>query len=166
MHSTLRVYLANDRLDEQAPVNRPGLTPVAKWMDRCFDCFALTVGAYILPTSLLKEHGAWYTCAAFNVPEKLAFGNLLRERATDVIARANSSAYVARVRAGGGLKALHDVVPRSYTEQTTCTSFCDSCTLLIDRHDAATGATTGHRTDPVIPVASLLSRTNAARAVR
>ncbi|MFE4368229.1 hypothetical protein ACFRMN_08275 [Streptomyces sp. NPDC056835] len=107
----------------------------------------------------MKEHGDWYTCAAFNVPEKLAFGNMLRERATDLIARAGSSAYVARVRAGGGLAALHDVVPRSYTEKTTCTSFCDSCSLLIDRHDEVTGEATGHRSlAPLIPIAALLGR--------
>ncbi|MFE2032582.1 hypothetical protein ACFXBB_04800 [Streptomyces scopuliridis] len=167
VHSTMRVYLANGRLDGQAPVNRPGHTPVAKWMDRCFDCFAPTVGAYVLPTSLLKEHGDWYTCAAFNVPEKLAFGNMLRERATDLIARANSSAYVARVRAGGGLAALHDVVPRSYTEKTTCTSFCDSCSLLIDRHDEVTGESTGHRSlAPLIPVAALLGRPESSEGGR
>nr|WSZ96838.1 hypothetical protein OH820_15260 [Streptomyces sp. NBC_00857] len=159
VHSTMRVYLTNDRLDDQNAVNRPGHTPVARWMDRCFDCFAPTVGAYILPTSLLKEHGDWYSCAAFNVPEQLAFGNLLRERATDVIARVNASAYVARVRNGGGLKGLHDVVPQSYTETTTSTSFCDSCALLIDRFDETTGEVTGRKPNaPVIPVSSLLAR--------
>ncbi|MFE5842071.1 radical SAM protein [Streptomyces niveus] len=162
VHSTMRVYLTNDRLDGQEEVRRPGHTPVSKWMDRCFDCFAPTVGAYVLPTSLLKQSGDWYTCAAFNVPEKLAFGNLLRERARDVIGYANRSAYVAKVRQGRGLKALHDVVPRSFTETTGCTSFCDSCTLLIDRFDEATGETTGRSAPvPLIPVAALLSRANS-----
>ncbi|MFE4540289.1 radical SAM/SPASM domain-containing protein [Streptomyces scopuliridis] len=162
VHSTMRVYLNNKRLDSQGEINRPGHTPVARWMDRCFDCFAPTVGAYILPTSLLKQNGDWYTCAAFNVPEKLTFGNLLRERATDVIGHANRSAYVARVRAGHGLKALHDVVPRSVTEQTPCTSFCDSCTLLIDRFDKETGQVTGRSSPvPLIPIAALLSRGDA-----
>lgn len=158
VHSTMRVYLNNERLDEQAPVTRPGMTPVARWMDRCFDCFAPTVGAYVLPTSLMKQDGCWYSCAAFNVPEKLAFGNLLRERARDVLARANSSVYVARVRASGGLKALHEVVPPSFTKSTACTSFCDSCTLLIDQHDAITGETTGYPSAPVIPAESLLAQ--------
>lgn len=162
VHSTMRVYLNNERLDGQAPIDRPGHTPVAKWMDHCFDCFAPTIGAYVLPTSLLKNNGDWYTCAAFNVPEKLAFGNLLRERATDVIARAGSSAYVKLVRDGGGLKALHDVVPPDFTENTTCSSFCNSCALLIDRHDQQTGTTTGHRAAPLIPVPPLPARTGRA----
>ncbi|WP_351230103.1 hypothetical protein [Streptomyces sp. NPDC002133] len=162
VHSTMRVYLNNQRLGGQAPVHRPGHTSVARWMDHCFDCFAPTIGAYVLPTSLLKNNGDWYTCAAFNVPEKLAFGNLLRERATDVIARAAASPYVQRVRAGGGLKALHDVVSQEFTRNTTCTSFCDSCALLIDQFDKQTATTTGHRTPMVIPPAALLARTNGA----
>ncbi|MBY8889301.1 hypothetical protein K7472_31330 [Streptomyces sp. PTM05] len=162
VHSTMRVYLANERLDDQQPVERPGHTPVARWMDHCFDCFAPTVGAYVLPTSLLKQNGDWYSCAAFNVPEKLSFGNLLRERAVDVLARANFSDYVARVRAGGGLSGLHAVVPRSFTERTTCTSFCDSCRLLIDQHDAVTGTTTGHRAPPVLlPIDTLRRRSDS-----
>lgn len=166
VHSTMRVYLENKRLEDQAQVVRPGQTPVSKWMDRCFDCFAPTVGAYVLPTSLLKQDGCWYSCAAFNVPEKLAFGNLLRERARDVLARVNSSAYVTRVRNGGGLKALHDVVPRSYTENTPCTSFCDSCTLLIDKHDQITGQTTGRVPGVLIPASALTLRTGTSGAVR
>ncbi|MEU8828844.1 hypothetical protein [Streptomyces sp. NPDC048636] len=166
VHSTMRVYLNNERLEGQARAERPGRTPVSKWMDRCFDCFRPTVGAYVLPTSLLKQDGCWYTCAAFNVPEKLAMGNLLRERARDVLTRANSSAYVARVRAGGGLKALHDVVPRAESSSTTGTSFCDSCTWLIDRHDEITGEKTGDPAAPVIPVSSLLSRISTAGGAR
>ncbi|WP_405969000.1 hypothetical protein OG496_00230 [Streptomyces sp. NBC_00988] len=163
VHSTMRVYLVNERLEDQAAVHRPGTTPVAKWMDHCFDCFAPTVGAYVLPTSLLKQDGCWFSCAAFNVPDQLSFGNLLREPARTVLARANESAYVARVRAGGGLKALHGVVPAEFTQHTPCTSFCDSCALLIGQHDKATGETTGHPTTAVIPAHALLTRTRAAQ---
>jgi len=166
VHSTMRVYLANERLEDQAAVRRPGLTPVAKWMDHCFDCFVPTVGAYVLPTSLLKQDGCWYSCAAFNVPQQLSFGNLLREPARTVLARANSSAYVARVRAGGGLKALHGVVPAGFTQHTPCTSFCDSCTLLIGQHDKATGETTGHPTTAVIPPHALLAHTHSSQPSR
>lgn len=128
-------------------------------MDHCFDCFAPTVGAYVLPTSLLKQNGDWYACAAFNVPEKLAFGNLLQEPARRVIERVNASAYVKRVRDGGGLSGLHSVVPRSFTSRTTCTSFCDSCALLIDQHDTIAGQTTGWtRPGTVIPATSLAAR--------
>ncbi|WP_328913141.1 MULTISPECIES: hypothetical protein [unclassified Streptomyces] len=166
VHSTMRVYLVNERLDEQAPVHRPGHTTIERWMDNCFDCFAPTVGAYVLPTSLLKQNGDWYSCAAFNVPERLAFGNLLREPARRVLERVNSSAYVKRVRDGGGLAGLHDIVPRDFTSGTTCTSFCDSCSLLIDQHDRATGETTGHRAVPVVPAAALFARPAAGRGVR
>jgi hypothetical protein len=35
-HSTMRVYLKNDRLEDQAPIHRPGVTSVAKWMNHCY----------------------------------------------------------------------------------------------------------------------------------
>jgi hypothetical protein len=166
VHSTLRVYLVNDRLTGQAPVHRPGHTTVERWMDACFDCFAPTVGAYVLPTSLMKQNGDWYSCAAFNVPEKLAFGNLLREPARRVLERVNASAYVRRVRDGGGLAGLHRTVPRAFTTGTACTSFCDSCALLIDEHDRVTGETTGHRAGPVVAPEALFSRASAPEGGR
>jgi aerobic-type carbon monoxide dehydrogenase small subunit (CoxS/CutS family) len=54
------------------------------------------------------------------------------------IARVNRSPYVATVRAGGGLKALRDVVPTEFTKTTTCDSFCGSCSLLIDEFEKCT----------------------------
>lgn len=159
VHSTMRVYLTNERLDDQAPVHRPGHTTVERWMNSCFDCFTPTVGAYILPTSLMKQNGDWYSCAAFNVPEKLAFGNLLREPAQRVLARVNASAYVRRVRDGHGLSGLHGVVPKEFIAQTTSTSFCDSCALLIDQHDRVTGERTGHCSRAsFIPASTLFNR--------
>ncbi|GAA3415964.1 radical SAM protein [Streptosporangium vulgare] len=163
VHSTMRVYLDNERLEDQAPIHRPGQTPVEKWMDHCYDCFAPTVGSYVLPTALLKASGDLYTCAAFNVPEKLGFGNLFRERLRDIIARTNRSAYVAQVRAGGGLKALHDVIPRAETAQMTCDSFCGSCSLLINEFEQRTGETgPGGPALPFVPTGALWSRTGAA----
>jgi hypothetical protein len=102
VHSTMRVYLHNERLPSQAAVHRPGHTTVAQWMGRCFDCFTPTVGAYVNPTALLKQDGGWYTCAAFNVPERLGFGNLYGLGLRAILERVNQSAYVRRVREGGG----------------------------------------------------------------
>ncbi|MGH3697095.1 MAG: 4Fe-4S cluster-binding domain-containing protein [Pseudonocardiaceae bacterium] len=139
VHSTMRVYLENDRLEDQAPIHRPGVTPVAKWMNHCYDCFAPTVGSYVLPTALMKQTGDLYACAAFNVPEKLRFGNLFAESALEILHRVNRSSYVVKIRAGGGLKAMHDVVPQSVTQSLTCSSYCGSCALLIEEFEQCTG---------------------------
>lgn len=139
VHSTMRIYLENDRLEGQAPIRRPGITPVAKWMNHCYDCFAPTVGSYVLPTALMKLTGDLYSCAAFNVPEKLRFGNLFTESAWEVLDRVNRSAYVAKIRAGGGLKAMHDVVPQSITQSLACGSYCGSCALLIEEFEQRSG---------------------------
>lgn len=139
VHSTMRVYLDNERIDGQAAIVRPGDTSVTRWMRQCYDCFAPTVGAYVLPTALLKRSGDIYACAAFNVPEKLRHGNIYQESLRSVIDRTNSSAYVAQVRQGRGLKGLHDTVPEAVTDSMTCDSFCGSCSMLIDEFEAATG---------------------------
>jgi hypothetical protein len=101
VHSTMRVYLNNDRLAGQRKASRPGQTTVQRWMDRCFDCFTPAVGAYVLPTALVKASGCFYSCAAFNVPEKLAFGNIFAEPLRRIVERASESAYVRTVRSGG-----------------------------------------------------------------
>ncbi len=41
------------------------------------------------------------------------------------------SAYVIKIRDGGGLKTMHGVVPRSVTESLMCGSYCAYCALLI-----------------------------------
>lgn len=167
VHSTMRVYLENDRLESQAPIHRPGITPVAKWMNHCYDCFAPTVGSYVLPTALMKQTGDLYSCAAFNVPEKLRFGNLFTESALEVLDRVNRSAYVVKVRDGGGLKAMHDVVPQSVTQSLTCGSYCGSCALLIDEFEQRTGERgPGGPAVPLIDVASVRRGTVTAAAQR
>ena len=145
VHSTMRVYLNNERLDEQRKAGRPGRTSLERWMGRCFDCFAPTVGAYVLPTALVKASGCFYSCAAFNVPEKLAFGNVLAEPLRAIVERAAASGYVQAVRAGGGLKGLHGIVPARFTRAAFAPSFCDACAHLIDKHDEVTGQATGTR---------------------
>lgn len=37
VHSTMRVYLNNERLEDQRKADRPGQTSLARWMGRCFD---------------------------------------------------------------------------------------------------------------------------------
>ena len=142
VHSTMRVYLNNERLPDQAAVRRPGDTTVAQWMGRCFDCFTPTVGAYVNPTALLKYDGSWYTCAAFNVPERLEFGNLYQLPLREILERVNASAYVGRVREGGGLKGLRGVVDQA-TKAKGCGSYCDACALLIEDFDAQRTTPTG-----------------------
>lgn len=156
VHSTMRVYLDNERLSEQKPIHRPGHTTVDRWIGACYDCFAPTVGTYILPTALLKEDGRVYSCAAFNVPERLAFGNLWTQPLRDILSATNRDAYVQTVRAGGGLKALRGHIPRQFITTTTCDSFCGSCTLLIDEFDRGRG--TAHSL--LIPAESLSSRSD------
>ncbi|KDN85672.1 4Fe-4S cluster-binding domain-containing protein [Kitasatospora cheerisanensis] len=139
VHSTMRVYLNNERLAEQKKADRPGHTTVKRWMDACFDCFAPTVGTYILPSALLKQDGRWYACASFDVPEALGFGNIFTTPLRTIVERANDSEYLQLIAAGGGLKGLHGAVAAEFTENTTCGGFCDSCGLLSDRFRAERG---------------------------
>jgi hypothetical protein len=162
VHSTMRVYLNNERLDGQRKAGRPGQTSLERWMGRCFDCFAPTVGAYVLPTALVKASGCFYSCAAFNVPEKLAFGNILTEPLKAIVERAAASGYVQAVRAGGGLKGLHGIVPAQFTREVSAPSFCDACAHLIDKHDEITGHATGTRPAASLPLIPVESLTRAA----
>lgn len=159
VHATMRVYLNNERLDAQNKAQRPGQTSLERWMGRCFDCFSPTVGAYVLPTALVKASGCFYSCAAFNVPEKLAFGNVFAEPLKAIVERAAASGYVQAVRAGGGLKGLHGIVPAQFTTTARAPSFCDACSCLIDKYDEIAGQVTGSRPDaslPLIPVEALI----------
>ncbi|TQF04744.1 4Fe-4S cluster-binding domain-containing protein [Kitasatospora acidiphila] len=139
VHSTMRVYLDNERLPEQKKQDRPGHTSVRRWMDACFDCFAPTVGTYILPSALLKQDGRWYSCASFDVPDSLGFGNIFTDSLRTILERANSSEYLQLIATGGGLKGLHGAVPAEFTENTTCGGFCDSCGLLSGEFRKAKG---------------------------
>lgn len=163
VHSTMRVYLDNERLPEQKKIDRPGHTSVKRWMNACFDCFAPTVGTYVLPTALLKADGRLYACAAFNVPERLAFGDLWSQSLREILDRTNRDRYVQTVREGGGLKALHGHVAEAFTETSTSGSFCDSCALLIGEFDRTTPTTTD--AGPVIPTEALFSRLTTPQAV-
>ncbi|MER6503661.1 hypothetical protein ABT218_31010 [Streptomyces sp. NPDC001455] len=162
IHSSMRVYLENDRLTDQKAIHRPGNTSVTRWMKNCYDCFAPTVGTYVLPHALMKVNGDVYACAAFNVPEKLRFGNLLREGFRTVLDRVNATAYVRTVRDGGGLAGVGTIVPKETTDAMTCTSFCGSCALLIDKVEALTGEKVGRPNLPTFPV-DTLHREGAAR---
>lgn len=111
----------------------------------------------------MKQTGDLYSCAAFNVPEKLRFGNLFTESALEILARVNRSAYVVKIREGGGLKAMHDVVPQSVTQSLTCGSHCGSCALLIEECEQRTGER-GHG-GPALPLIDIASvRRGAAPA--
>lgn len=156
VHSTMRVYLNNDRLPDQAKASRPGHTSVGDWMGECYDCFAPTVGAYVLPTALLKQDGRLYSCAAFNVPEQLDFGNLFETPLREILERVNASRYVQRVAAGGGLAALHGAVPED-TIQQDADSFCGSCAVLVAGFDAQQDTRTGNGT-AFMPLSALTQR--------
>jgi hypothetical protein len=140
VHSTLRTYLANERLTEQASLPTVRRTSVTKWMGHCYECFTPTVGAYVLPTALLKFSGEFYSCAAFNVPQKLSFGNIYHDGLHGILARANGNRYVQIVKEGGGLRALTEYVPREVTDRVMEDSYCDSCRVLIDEFEIAHGA--------------------------
>ncbi|MGW2371727.1 4Fe-4S cluster-binding domain-containing protein [Kitasatospora sp. NPDC001683] len=161
VHSTMRVYLDNERLPEQKKVDRPGHTTVKRWMDACFDCFAPTVGTYILPSSLLKQDGRFYACASFDVPESLGFGNVFTEPLRAILERANDSEYLQAIADGGGLKGLHGKVSAEFTENTTCGGFCDSCGLLSDQFRSERGLPPATPL-PIIPTQDLLRRLPAA----
>jgi hypothetical protein len=90
----------------------------------------------------VKASGCFYSCAAFNVPEKLAFGNVFTDPLRLIVERASESAYVRTVRSGG-LRALGDIVPGAFTTSEFAPGFCDACRMLIDAHDEASGQVTG-----------------------
>ncbi|MDJ0386282.1 hypothetical protein [Streptomyces sp. G-G2] len=160
VHSTMRVYLDNERLPEQHKPDRPGHTTIKRWMDACFDCFAPTVGTYILPSALLKQDGRWYACASFDVPESLGFGNLFTDGLHTILERANDSSYLQAIAAGGGLKGLHGAVPAEFTTTTTCGGFCASCTLLSGKYREVNGQPPALPL-PVIPADTLMGRLGA-----
>lgn len=161
VHSTMRVYLNNDRLPEQHKAQRPGHTSVKRWMDRCFDCFAPTVGTYILPSGLIKQDGRVYACASFDVPESLGFGNIFTDGLRTIIERANSDDYLRLIADGGGLKGLHGAVPADFTEQTSCGGFCASYTLLSGKYRQVNGLPDAAPL-PVIPEQTLMARLRTA----
>ncbi|MFJ9825246.1 SPASM domain-containing protein [Streptomyces sp. NPDC101160] len=133
------VYPNNERLPEQRKAERPGHTTVKRWMDRCFDCLAPTVGTYILPSGLIKQDGRVYACALFDVPEPLGFGDVFTDRLRTIVQRANSDDYLRLIADGGGLKGLHGAVSAEVTEQTTCGGFCASCTPLRGEYGQLNG---------------------------
>ena len=139
VHSTLRIYLVNDRLDGQAEIPPDSLINVTKWMKHCFACFQPTIGAYVLPTALLKYSGDFYSCAAFNVPEKLSFGNIYQSSFRDILARVNQNRYVQIVHDGHGLKGLSSYIPLEVTDRVVEESYCDSCNFLIDQYESLYG---------------------------
>lgn len=144
VHSTMRIYLENSRLEDQDALVPENRTSVSRWMKGCYACFAPTVGAYILPTALLKYDGTFYSCAAFNVPEKLGFGNVFEDSFRNILARINGDRYVNIVAEGDGLKALGSHIPKEVTDNSFEDSYCDSCTFLIDEFDERSGGTTGY----------------------
>ncbi|MFD9517873.1 hypothetical protein [Streptomyces sp. NPDC059979] len=164
VHSTMRVYLDNDRLPDQQKADRPGHTSVKRWMDRCFDCFAPTVGTYILPSGLIKQDGRVYACASFDVPESLGFGNIFTDGLRTIVERANDDTYLRLIADGGGLKGLHGAVPDEFTEATACGGFCASCGLLSDKFRKV-NAMAAPVPLPVIPEQQLMSRLRRATAV-
>lgn len=155
VHSTMRVYLDNERLPGQQKVSRPGRTTVEEWAGECYDCFAPTVGAYVLPTALLKQDGRLYSCAAFNVPEPLNFGSIFDTPLREILERINESAYVRRVRAGGGLAGVAADVPADVLQQPA-TSFCGSCNVLMGAFDQAGDAPSSP--GAFVPLAALTKR--------
>ncbi|MEV5282939.1 hypothetical protein [Streptomyces sp. NPDC052811] len=161
VHSTMRVYLDNERLPEQRKTDRPGHTTVKRWMDACFDCFAPTVGTYILPSALLKQDGRWYACASFDVPESLGFGNLFTDGLRTILERANDSSYLQTIAQGGGLRGLHGTVPEEFTTSTTCGGFCASCSLLSAKYREVNGLPPAVSL-PVVPADALMARPRPA----
>lgn len=135
VHSTIRVYLANERIEGQAAELPAAPTSVTRWMRHCYDCFAPTVGAYVLPTGLLKLDGDFYSCAAFNVPERLRLGNVYEDGFRAVLEEANRRAYIAKVRSRNGLAGLADTIPKAVTDKACADGYCDACSFLVDEFE-------------------------------
>lgn len=105
-------------------------TNIRNYADDCYMCFWPTVGAYVLPTLFMKASGDCYSCAAFNVPDELYFGNIHDMSIRQILYEANNNRYV-KIIAKNGLKGFYKYIDRVVLEETTANDYCDACEKLI-----------------------------------
>lgn len=103
---------------------------IRSYANDCYMCFWPTVGAYVLPTLFMKASGDCYSCAAFNVPDELYFGNIHNMSIWQILSEANNNRYV-RLIAENGLKGFYKFIDKNVLEETTANDYCDACKKLI-----------------------------------
>ena len=127
---TERVYL-NSKYNPNNAIRVE--TDINKYIDDCYMCFWPTVGAYVLPTLFMKASGECFSCAAFNVPDELYFGNIYKMSISEILATANKNPYV-KIIAKDGLKGLRTLLGDKSLDGVCVNDYCDACKKLIDMY--------------------------------
>ena len=124
---TERVYL-NSKYNSNQAITIDN--DIDYYIDDCYMCFWPTVGAYVLPTLFMKASGSCYSCAAFNVPDEMYFGNLNHCSLYDILNSANANPYV-RIIAKNGLNGFREMLGRGKLKGIKANDHCDACNILI-----------------------------------
>ncbi len=103
---------------------------VRDWMNESYDCFTPTVGAYVIPTALLKVNGDFLSCACFNTPEQLRLGNIYEKDLASILKDANERKYIQTVRREG-LKGFSSQLTEDVLNKQ-CGDYCASCAHILD----------------------------------
>jgi radical SAM protein with 4Fe4S-binding SPASM domain len=133
VYLTKRSYIAagRARLDTRLPKRTIQLEKMCK--DR--GCFRQTIGAFVVPTPLIKVNGTVYSCSVFGMPDELILGNVYENSIKEIIEAANNNFYI-RILAEGNLPALRKIVscPDSRFGDVAVDNFHEACWCLIAAH--------------------------------
>jgi len=93
-------------------------------------CFFQTVGAFVVPTPLIKANGDAYSCAVFGMPDKLKLGNVFRDSVFKLIEAANNNKYI-KIITDGGLPLLQRYTPEIHLRDAFADNFHEACWHMI-----------------------------------
>lgn len=103
---------------------------VRDWISESYDCFTPTVGAYVIPTALLKVNGDVLSCACFNTPEQLRLGNIYEKDLASILQETNERKFIQTVRKEG-LKGFFPELSEDVLN-TGAGDYCGSCAHVLD----------------------------------
>jgi len=133
VYLTKRSYISAGRalLDTRLPKK---LIPIEK-MCKDRGCFRQTIGAFVVPTPLIKVNGTAYSCSVFGMPDELVLGNVYNNSIKEIIEAANNNYYI-RILAEGNLPALRKIVSDtdSLFGDVAVDNFHEACWRLIAAH--------------------------------
>jgi hypothetical protein len=125
---TSRAYLFACRA-----LNDPKLTqrkvPIQK-MCKERGCFFQTVGAYVVPTPLLKVNGDVYSCSVFGMPDELKLGNVYLDSFFKLLEAANNNPFI-QIIAKGSLPLLQSYIPEKSLRDVFVDNFHEACWHMI-----------------------------------
>lgn|GEM_PF-1542196 len=125
---TSRTYILAGRAanDPAFPQRR---VPIQK-MCKERGCFFQTVGAFVVPTPLIKATGDVYSCAVFGMPDKLKLGNVFRDSFFKLLEAANNNKYI-NIITKGGLRLLQSYTPKNHLRDVFADNFHEACWHMI-----------------------------------